>query len=115
NNDDNSQVFKDITKTGKERPWQKKKYKNTIYSEYLKILEFKKATNVTDCADVLRFRRTFEGHLKLYQTWFCKSKLCPMCAWRRSMKYSNQLKKVVDEARIQYSTGRWIFLTLSEK
>ncbi|MCC9878570.1 protein rep, partial [Streptococcus agalactiae] len=26
------------------------------------------------------------------------NKLCPMCNWRRSMKYSYQTSKIVDEA-----------------
>ncbi|WP_458523997.1 protein rep [Enterococcus faecium] len=23
----------------------------------------------------------------MYRVWFCKSRLCPMCNWRRAMKH----------------------------
>ena len=45
------------------------------------------------CGNVLEFKPTDEEYLKLYKTWFCKSKLCPVCNWRRSMKNSYQAQK----------------------
>ncbi|WP_394406083.1 protein rep, partial [Streptococcus sp. 20-1249] len=52
---------------------------------------------------------------KLYQAYFCKNKLCPMCNWRRSMKYSYQTSQIVDEAIKQEPKGRFLFLTLTVK
>lgn len=50
--------------------------------------------------------------LKLYQAHFCKVRLCPMCAWRRSLKIAYHNKLIVEEANRQYGCG-WIFLTLT--
>ena len=38
-----------------------------------------------------------------------------MCNWRRSMKYSYQTSRIVDEAIKQVSKGRFLFLTLTVK
>src|SRR5699024_10623467 len=58
---------------------------------------------------------TDEGYLKLHKTWFCKSKLCPVCNWRRAMKNSYQAQKVIEEVVKEKPTARWLFLTLSTK
>ncbi|GED95957.1 protein rep [Lentilactobacillus diolivorans] len=108
-------VLQDKDNYGNQRPWRQKKLENLRYAEYLSILLYKKAHKVQGCADVLRFRKLLDGSTKLYQTWFCKSRLCPLCNWRRSMKNSGQLKKIVAEAYKQQPTGRFIFLTLTER
>ena len=110
-------------RNGKERPWREKKEKNTVYADYLAVLanEFlsilssKKVARVSQCADVLRFAITDTGHLKLKQTWFCKSRLCPMCAWRRSIKYAVDTSRIIEEAVKRQPKGRWLFLTLTTK
>ena len=53
-NQDN-QILKDLTKTGKERPWKEKKVANVSYAELLEILKIKKAENVRQCGNVLEF------------------------------------------------------------
>lgn len=107
--------LKDITKNGKERPWKARKTDNLRYTELLEILEYKKAMNVKQCAEVLEFKPTDTGHLKLYKTWFCKSKLCPLCNWRRSMKQTNQSVKIIEEVIRREPKSRWLFLTLTDK
>ena len=102
-------------RNGKERPWKEKKKQNTVYADYLAMLGYLKRSRVSQCADVLRFAVTDTGHLKLKQTWFCKSRLCPMCAWRRSMKYAVETSKIIEEAVKREPKGRWLFLTLTTK
>ncbi|NVZ01884.1 protein rep, partial [Pediococcus pentosaceus] len=109
-----SEIFEDITDNGKVRPWRERKIENVRYAEYLSILEFKRAHDVRGCGEVLRFRKIGE-HLKLYQTWFCKKRLCPLCNWRKSMKNSSQLKQIIAETIKQEPTGRFLFLTLTVK
>lgn len=111
-NQDN-QILRDLTKTGKERPWKEKKVANVSYAELLEILKIKKAENVRQCGNVLEFKATDEGYLKLYKTWFCKSKLCPVCNWRRAMKNSYQTQKIVEAVIQEKPSARWLFLTLS--
>lgn len=114
--DEKSRVLVDKTKSGKVRPWREKKIANVDYFELLHILEFKKAERVKDCAEILEYKQNREtGERKLYRVWFCKSRLCPMCNWRRAMKHGIQSQKVVAEVIKQKPTVRWLFLTLTVK
>lgn len=113
--DHKSSELVDKAKNGKERPWNEKKVANVGYYELLHLLDFKKAERVRDCANVLEFKPTDEGRLKLYKTWFCKSKLCPICNWRRTMKQSSQSTSVVAEVVRRKPKARWLFLTLTVK
>lgn len=113
-NQDNK-TLKDITKNGKQRPWREKKLDNVSYADILEILKIKKAYNVKQCGNVLEFKPSDDGYLKLYKTWFCKSKLCPVCNWRRAMKNSSQAQKVIAEVVKEKPKARWLFLTLSTK
>ena len=113
-NQDN-ETLKDMTKNGKQRPWREKKIDNIGYADILEILKIKKAYNVKQCGSVLEFKPSDDGYLKLYKTWFCKSKLCPVCNWRRAMKNSSQAQKVIEEVVKEKPKARWLFLTLSTK
>lgn len=109
------QVLHDKNIYGQERPWQKRKIENVRYAEYLEILEFKKAHNVHDCAETIKYRVTDNGEMKLYQVWFCKSRLCPLCNWRRANKSAKQLEMILNEAVKRQSKARFLFLTLTTR
>ncbi|HHW7839959.1 TPA: protein rep [Staphylococcus aureus] len=109
------ETLKDMTKNGKQRPWREKKIDNVSYADILEILKIKKAYNVKQCGNILEFKPSDDGCLKLYKTWFCKSKLCPVCNWRRAMKNSSQAQKVIEEVVKEKPKARWLFLTLSTK
>ena len=87
---------------------------NLTYAEYLQILEIKKAFRVKKCGNLLTFTKSEDG-LKLYQTWFCKSRLCPLCAWRYAMKNSYELSSILDVFYKRYPKSRFLFLTLTEE
>src|SRR5699024_5971840 len=77
-------------------------------------IHLKKAERVKDCAEVLEYKVSYEtGEKTLYRVWFCKSRLCAMCNWRRAMKHGIQSQKVVAEVIKQKPTVRWLFLTLT--
>ena len=109
------EVLVDKNSIGKEKPWQKKKIENVTYAEYLEILEMKKAFRVKNCAETLNYQIDENGQLKLYQVWFCKSRLCPLCNWRRAIKSSKQLEIILNDAMSQYKDARFLFLTLTTK
>lgn len=109
------QVLKDIRKNGKVNDWQGKKKGNIQYADLLSELRYKKAERVKECADILQFTRNEEGRLKLKQTWFCGSRLCPICNWRKSLKHSNQVIQIVNEAVKRNPKGRFLFWTLTTK
>jgi plasmid rolling circle replication initiator protein Rep len=106
-------VLVDKSRSGKVRPWRERKLENLQYGDYLQILNYKKAHRVKECGEVLRFVEDEQGHKKLAQTWFCHSRLCPLCNWRRAMKQSNQLTQILAEAVKKRKTGRFLFLTLT--
>lgn len=119
----NYTILEDKTATGKKRDWKGKKRRTNLMAEHFEALEKKtgapyygkKAKKLCGCAECLSFKRDPEtGKLKLYQAQFCKERLCPMCAWRRSLKIAYHNKLIVEEANRQYDC-RWIFLTLTVK
>src|SRR5699024_5530469 len=114
NSDEKSSVLIDKTKRRKIRPWREKKMTNVYYLKLLHILEYNKDERIKDCASVLEYKVNYEtGEKLLYRVWFCKSRLCPMCNWRRAMKHGIQSQKVVAEVIKQKPTVRWLFLTLT--
>src|SRR5699024_12490136 len=112
--DEKSSVLIDKTRSGKIRPWREKKIENVDYFYLLHIPECNKAERVKDGEEVLEYKVSYEsGEKTLYRVWFCKSRLCPMCNWRRAMKHGIQSQKVVAEVIKQKPTVRWLFLTLT--
>lgn len=111
------QVLLDKNKKGKDRNWRGRKILSLKLADIFEDLGYKKSLveRVQTCGDVLRFIRREDGSLKLYQAYFCKNKLCPMCNWRRSMKYSYQTSRIVDEVIKQKPKARFLFLTLTVK
>lgn len=104
----------DKTKSGKERDWKGKKRRSQLTAEHFdKAGLERKAEKMNDCADTLVFKKTPDG-LKLYQAWFCKVRLCPMCNWRRSLKIAYQNKRIVETIN-QREKVNWLFLTLTVK
>src|SRR5699024_5190148 len=110
-----TETLKDIAKSGKQRPWREKKINNVSYGDIRVIVKIRKAYNVKLRGSVLEFKPTDECYLTLHKTWFCKSKLCPVCNWRRSMKNSYQAQKVIEEVVKEKPKARWLFLTLSTR
>ncbi|WP_312609138.1 protein rep [Mammaliicoccus sciuri] len=53
--------------------------------------------------------------MKLYKAWFCKSKLCSLCNWRRAMKHSAQSKTIITEVMKRKPSCRWLFFTFTVK
>lgn len=109
------EVLRDIRKNGKEFDWKGRKIKNLQYFDILNDLHFIKAKRVRDCAEVLEFLENEDGTLRLDRVWFCKSKLCPVCNWRRSMKLAYQNAEIITEAMKREPKGRFLFLTLTAK
>ena len=111
------EIFLDKNENGKDKDWRGRKVLSLKLADIFEDLGYKKSLveRVQTCGDVLRFIRREDGSLKLYQAYFCKNKFCPMCNWRRSMKYSYQTSRIVDGAIKQEPKGRFLFLTLTVK
>lgn len=133
------QPLKDVSKSGKDRHWKERKVSNRQLAEQLyqcwvmdmanigydendlppydpqdpDFYWFKKSINAVGCADVLTFRKLHDGRLKLHQAWFCKDRLCPICNWRRAMKFSTQVGLILNEFKRRNVKGRPIFATFT--
>ncbi|OJT54264.1 protein rep [Bacillus licheniformis] len=117
----NYNILEDETATGKKRDWQGKKSRSDLMAKHYEGLNerigapyySKRAKRMFECAEQLWFKRDPEtGKLKLKRAHFCKGRLCPMCAWRRSLKIAYHNKLIVEEANRRYHCA-WLFLTLT--
>jgi len=108
------EILSDKKKSGKERDWKGKKVRSLLTAEHFEEAGLhNKAEKMNDCATQLVFKHNGE-FLKLYQAWFCKVRLCPMCNWRRSLKIAYHNKRIVETVN-ERENVRWLFLTLTVK
>lgn len=110
--DNNIITLDDTRDDGKKRDWQGKKKRSILMAEHHDVADLKKkAEKINECGNYLFFKQKDEK-MKLYQAYFCKARLCPMCNWRRSLKIAFQNKKIV-EAVNDREKVQWLFLTLT--
>ena len=82
---------------GKPVPWGRKKKKTVpVAQAFWQLEQGKKAARVHYCGDYLTFHEADQGDRKLHDANFCRERLCPMCAWRRSLKVFRQVSQVMD-------------------
>ncbi len=72
------------------------------------------------CAPSLEFAMTVEidsGELtmKLKNAKFCRVRYCPVCQWRRSLKWKGRFYDALPEIVEKQPGGEWIFLTLTQR
>lgn len=99
---------------------ERKLYTRYLYQSYTRLHEKnfssvgfdfgKKSESVESCAKFLKFGHVHSGAVKLHKAYFCRDKLCPMCAWRRSKKIYNQVYTCVDFLKDDY---QFLMLTLT--
>lgn len=97
-----------------------KRYTYFLYQSYTRLHNkncssvffdfYKKSFNVNSCSKFLKFGHTESGIVKLHNANFCRDRLCPMCACRRSKKIYGQVYSCVDYMKNDY---RFIVLTLT--
>ncbi|MEM0173246.1 MAG: protein rep [Sulfolobaceae archaeon] len=103
----------DKTQTELEERFEPKKRDSIYLSDIYRFLGYEdRSLKVFCCGEYLEFKLTNESG-KLHAANFCKDRLCPMCNWRRSLKLSHQVSKVVDV--LQESGYSFLFLTLTIK
>lgn len=106
------EILKDTDSRGKERDWKGKKKRSLLMAEHHEIAKLtKKAERMYDCGNHLVFKLK-DNRLKLYQAYFCKARLCPMCNWRRSLKIAFQNKRIIQTLN-EREKVKWVFLTLT--
>ena len=99
-----------------ERFTPKKKKSLVLADSYRRLDQESKAERVADCGSFLEFGVPIleDGQVsdsgKLQNANFCRDRLCPMCAWRRSYKIFGQVSRVMDQIGGKY---KFLFLTLT--
>lgn len=111
NNNISLEILKDKN-NGKEKPWKEHKMDTIELSESYYRLGLNKASRVEECGSYLEFKRFSDDSMKLNHANFCKVRLCPMCAWRRSLKVFGQVSSVMNYLENKYE---YLFLTLTQR
>lgn len=107
-----TKILSDKDSRGKERDWKGKKKRSLLMAEHHEKADLgKKAERMQECGNFLSFKLKDE-RLKLYQAYFCKARLCPMCNWRRLLKIAFQNKKIIQTVN-EREKVQWVFLTLT--
>lgn len=142
-NQERNITLSDKKSNGKERPWRERKEQSVNVGEVLvwgdayehvskgyaltfedALADFwnyrelrgwlsRKSDKMWKCGSTLEFMQDAEGNKRLFQAWFCKDRLCPMCNWRRSVKLRGQVLKILTEMKNRGIKERPIFLTLT--
>jgi plasmid rolling circle replication initiator protein Rep len=53
--------------------------------------------------------------LKLREAHFCRVRHCPLCQWRRSLRWIARFAHAIPDILAKYPKGRFIFLTLTQR
>lgn len=121
------EVLADKSSTGRERPWRTHKRTSRaiaaslwrIYQEHPKKNAWakKRSDRIQQCSNYLQFgdyvsAETGEVTRRLVAAQFCRDRLCPMCAWRKSLVMFSQVSQIMDWVAEREETVP-IFLTLT--
>ena len=108
--------------SNRDKPWDKHRYSaDRVANHYRNEPEFDKYAQRMDfCSQLLDFKlvphdRDPSLRLKLSGARFCRVRHCPVCQWRRSLKWKAKALKVLPKIIADYPKHRWLFLTLTQK
>lgn len=73
------------------------------------------SVKIHSCGYLLKFVRGDGEKLKLVDAKFCKVPFCPMCQWRRALKWRAKFLTLLPGLQEKFPTYRWLFLTLTIK
>lgn len=116
---DPADVLHDLSNSGRENPWAELKLQTSIMSTVLQLIDPEAGKRMSLCADTLFFRTPANGHrMTLDSAKFCRARLCPICQWRRALKYAGQAYKVTQYLARQRAEQHskpysWIMMTFT--
>lgn len=114
-NNQDIEILEDKTKSGKIRPWKEKKLNSLELSgSYDRLKLQNKFLEVKRCGETLVFKQFADGTKKLDNVYFCKKRLCSICAWRRELKIFSQVSQIINSVNSE-NTYKFLFLTLTCK
>ena len=105
----------------RDKPWRKHKKNADIVSAYYEMGELKSySQRVSFCSQLLDFKLVPEKDLgelklKLSSAQFCRVRHCPICQWRRSLRWKAKAYNALPKVIADYPKYRWLFVTLTLK
>ena len=76
----------------------------------------RKYERLEQCSTYLEFRREkTSGKYKLINTNLCRVRLCPLCAYKRSLAVYHNTADIIKYINEKYSRSKYLFLTLTIK
>jgi plasmid rolling circle replication initiator protein Rep len=111
------EILEDRSQSGRMRPWLQKRLGALAVADAYKVLgDTGKSARCRDCGTMLNFNECpSDGFKRLRSANFCRARLCPMCAWRRSLRWSAEVSVVLHKAAAEQPNWRWIMLTLTQR
>ena len=102
----------------KDKPWDLHGLERDIIRDaYLLQGYLSYAQRMSECSQLLNFVLTSSDLqaiiLKLKFAKFCRVPLCPICQWRRCLKWRGRFFEVLPSFLIDYPTIKFLFLTLT--
>ena len=123
------ETLKDKSSTGRERPWRThKRTSRAVAASLYRIYQAhpkknawakKRSDRIQQCSNYLQFgdyvnTQTGEVTRRLVAAQFCRDRLCPMCAWRKSLVMFSQISQIMDWVSEREKVVP-VFLTLTVK
>jgi plasmid rolling circle replication initiator protein Rep len=71
------------------------------------------ASRIQSCGSFLEWWQADSGEYTLAHANFCRVPNCPMCQWRRALRWRSKFLTVLPEIQAQYPSARWVMLTLT--
>lgn len=103
----------DKDERGRDRQWALRKKSAMLLADICEYAGLdKRAAALRGCSTYLEFAVTEEG-LKLHQANFCRERLCPMCAWRRSRKIYGHMSRIMAAIAASERNIQYVMLTLT--
>ncbi len=104
----------------KDKPWNVHRANSDRVKSLYESTDLERLGNrIRDCAQILQFAAV-EGEegslgLKLRIAHFCRVRTCPVCQWRRSMKWKARFITAIPKIIETYPTAEYVLLTLTQR
>ena len=103
----------------KDQPWDK--HKNSavkVQNLYLGTTYDRYANRIAGCAGLLEFAFIADGddgnlRIKLTGSHFCRVRHCPVCQWRKQLRWRARFFEALPKIQEAYPKARFLFLTLT--
>lgn len=101
-----------------DKPWDIHRANASQVQALYQKSEFQRyAARIQECSQRLGFafqaQDSGELKLRLQQAKFCRVRHCPVCQWRRVLKWRAKFFTAVPKVMEAYPNARWLFLTLT--